>query len=163
MLKFKLEMVKSVDQRPSWDRYFMDIAYMVARRSTCLRRQTGAVIVLDKRILTTGYNGTPHGLKHCSDIGCLRERMGIPSGKQHELCRGLHAEQNAIVQAALYGVSISGGTIYTTHEPCSLCAKMIANGRLVKVIYAEEYPDELARSILEEANIERVHLDRIRG
>jgi dCMP deaminase len=144
--------------RPSWDEYFMEVAYTVARRSTCLRRQTGAVIVRDKRILATGYNGAPHGLAHCDEVGCLRDTLSVPSGSRHELCRGLHAEQNAIVQAASHGVSIAGGSIYTTHRPCGLCAKMIANARLEAVYYSEEYPDELAAQILEEAGIPVIHI-----
>ena len=125
--------------RPSWDDYFMDITHRVASRSTCLRRQVGAVIVLDKRILSTG---------------CLRERMGIPSGQRQEICRGLHAEQNAILQAALHGVSVAGGTLYVTHQPCITCAKMIINAGLERVVCAQSYPDELARSFLAEAGIE---------
>ncbi len=139
--------------RPSWDDYFMDIAQRVATRSTCLRRQVGAVIVLDKRILATGYNGAPRGLPHCEDTGCLRERLGIPSGQRQEVCRGLHAEQNAIIQAALHGVSVDGGTIYVTHQPCITCAKMIINAGIKRVICAQPYPDELARSFLADAGV----------
>lgn len=142
--------------RPSWDDYFMDITQRVATRSTCLRRQVGAVIVLDKRILATGYNGAPRGLPHCDETGCLRERMGIPSGQRQEICRGLHAEQNAILQAALHGVSVAGGTIYVTHQPCITCAKMIINAGIQRVVSAQPYPDELARSFLGEAGIELV-------
>ncbi len=142
--------------RPSWDDYFMDITQRVATRSTCLRRQVGAVIVLDKRILATGYNGAPRGLPHCDETGCLRERMGIPSGQRQEICRGLHAEQNAILQAALHGVSVAGGTVYVTHQPCITCAKMIINAGIRRVVSAQPYPDELARSFLGEAGIELV-------
>lgn len=149
-------------KRPSWDEYFLEVALSVAKRSTCLRRQTGAVIVKDKRILTTGYNGPPQGLMHCGETGCLREKFNISSGKQHELCRGLHAEQNAVVQAATYGVPISEGSIYSTHEPCSLCAKMIVNARLVRVAFIDEYPDELSRDILSEAGIEVLKLNFFR-
>ena len=140
--------------RPSWDDYFIDIAKHVATRSTCLRRYVGAIIVKDKRILSTGYNGAPRGLPHCNEIGCLREKLGIPSGQRQEICRGLHAEQNSIVQAALHGVTIQGGQIFCTHQPCVTCAKMIINAGIVKVVCAEEYPDELGRSMLAEAGIE---------
>lgn len=144
--------------RPSWDQYFMQITEVVAKRSTCVRRQVGAIIVKDKQIISTGYNGAPRGLDHCLDIGCLRERLGVPSGQRHEICRGLHAEQNAIVQAAYHGVCIRGGTIYSTHQPCFICAKMIINSGLLRVVYLEGYPDELASSIMKEADIELVAL-----
>ncbi len=144
-------------ERPSWDEYFVLIVAQVATRSTCLRRRVGAVIVKDKRILATGYNGAPSGIRHCAEVGCLREAGGIVSGQRHELCRGLHAEQNSIIQAALHGVSIQGATIYTTHQPCVLCAKMIVNSGIVRVCFLNPYPDELARSILTEAAVEQVH------
>jgi len=140
--------------RPSWDEYFVEIARQVATRSTCLRRSVGALIVRDKRILSTGYNGAPRGLEHCDVVGCLREKLGIPSGQRQEICRGLHAEQNAIIQAALHGVSIEGGTIYVTHQPCITCAKMIINSGIVRVVCANTYPDELARQMLDEAGVE---------
>ncbi|WP_003542748.1 deoxycytidylate deaminase [Desulfotomaculum nigrificans] len=142
--------------RPSWDEYFMEITRVVATRSTCLRRKVGAVIIKDKRILTTGYNGAPAGLAHCLEIGCLREQMGIPSGQRHELCRGLHAEQNALLQAAVHGIAIQGSTIYVTHQPCVLCAKMIVNAGIKKVVFAGDYPDELSLDIFKEANVELV-------
>ncbi len=142
--------------RPSWDEYFMEITRLVSKRSTCLRRKVGAVIVKEKRILTTGYNGAPRGLAHCIEIGCLREREGIPSGEKQELCRGLHAEQNAIVQAALYGISIEGGILYCTTQPCIICAKMIINAGISKIIYQEEYPDPLARRLLQEGKVEEI-------
>ena len=148
--------------RPSWDEYFMLIAYQVATRSTCIRRKVGALLVRDRRILTTGYNGPPTGLPHCIDVGCLRDRLGVPAGQRHELCRGLHAEQNALIQAAIYGVSVKGATLYCTHYPCSLCAKMLINAGVVKVVVAEEYPDELARQFFAEAGIE-VAVCRIHG
>jgi len=132
----------------------MQIAKQVATRSTCLRRHVGAVIVRDKRILATGYNGAPSGFKHCSETGCLREKLGIPSGQRQEICRGLHAEQNAIIQAALHGVSIRGSDIYVTHQPCITCAKMIINAGIKRVICAQPYPDELSRVFLEEAKVE---------
>jgi dCMP deaminase len=144
--------------RPSWDEYFMEIAAVVARRSTCLRRQVGAVIVKDKRLLTTGYNGAPQGLVHCGEVGCLREARHIPSGQRHELCRGTHAEQNAIVQAALHGVAIAGGTLYCTHQPCSACTKMIINAGMKRIVFACAYPDELAVQLAAAAGIESVHM-----
>jgi dCMP deaminase len=140
-------------KRPDWDSYFLEIADLVATRSTCRRRQVGAVLVRDKRILTTGYNGAPANLKHCLDIGCLREERGIPSGERQELCRGLHAEQNAIIQAALYGVPITGATLYVTCQPCITCAKMLINCKAIRIVIAGDYPDEFARSILAEAEI----------
>lgn len=139
--------------RPSWDQYFLKIAQVVAGRSTCLRRQVGALIVKEKRILATGYNGAPRGLAHCLDIGCQREEAGARSGTTHELCRGLHAEQNAIIQAAMHGVSIEGGVLYGTHQPCVLCTKMIINAGLVAVYYIEPYEDVLAERLLKEAGI----------
>jgi dCMP deaminase len=144
------------EQRPSWDEYFMQITQQVARRSTCLRRHVGAVIVKDKRILATGYNGAPSGFAHCSETGCMRENLHIPSGERQEICRGLHAEQNAIIQAALHGVSVAGADIYGTHQPCITCAKMIINAGIKRVICFDSYPDELARSFLEQAGIELV-------
>ena len=139
--------------RPTWDEYFMKIAEEVATRSTCLRRRVGAIIVKDKRILTTGYNGAPIGVPHCETAGCLREQLKIPSGEKPELCRGLHAEQNAIIQSAVYGVSIKEGTIYSTTQPCILCSKMIINAGIKDIVFRESYPDDLAVSILQEAGI----------
>jgi dCMP deaminase len=118
----------------------------------------GAVLVKDKRILTTGYNGAPHGLPHCLEVGCLREQLGIPSGERQELCRGLHAEQNAIIQAAYYGVSIEGATLYCTHQPCITCAKMLINAGIKKIIFEEPYPDELAEQMLREAQVELIKI-----
>ncbi|MEW6696544.1 MAG: deoxycytidylate deaminase [Bacillota bacterium] len=145
--------------RPSWDQYFMEITRVVATRSTCLRRKVGAIIVKDNRILTTGYNGPPSGLSHCEVVGCIRDKNKIPSGERHELCRGLHAEQNALIQAAVHGIAVEGGIIYVTHHPCVMCTKMIVNAKLDKVIIAGDYPDELARSILEEAGIKLVRFN----
>lgn len=142
-----------MDTRPTWDEYFMGIARLVASRSTCMRRQVGAVIVKDGNILATGYNGTPSGITHCSETGCLREKLKVPSGERHELCRGLHAEQNAIIQAAKHGVNISGGTLYCSNFPCVICAKMLINAGIVKVIYLSGYPDDLGREMLAEAGI----------
>ena len=139
--------------RPNWDEYFMGIAELISKRSTCLRRGVGAVLVRDRRILATGYNGAPSGMRHCLDIGCLREQMNIPSGERHELCRGLHAEQNAIIQAALHGVSVNGSTLYCTNHPCIICSKMMINAGIVRVIVHENYRDDLAEEMLKEAGI----------
>lgn len=139
--------------RPSWDEYFAEITKLVAKRSTCLRRRVGAVLVKDRRILTTGYNGSPAGLTHCAEIGCLREKLGVPSGEKSELCRGLHAEQNAIIQAALHGVNIKGAVLYVTHQPCVTCAKMLINAGITEIVTLGDYPDRLAREMLEEAGI----------
>ena len=139
--------------RPSWDEYFMEIAELVAKRSTCLRRQVGAVLVKDRRLLTTGYNGAPSGLPHCGEVGCVRQNLAIPSGQRHELCRGLHGEQNAIIQAAVYGVSITGATLYVTVNPCAVCAKMLINAGVKKIITRGIYPDPLAQELLDAAGI----------
>lgn len=140
--------------RPSWDEYFMDIAELVRTRSTCLRRKVGAVVVRDNRILTTGYNGAPPGAKHCDEVGCLREKMGIPSGERHELCRALHGEQNAVIQAAKYGISIEGATIYTTTYPCVICTKILISSGIRKIVFKEGYPDELSAKFLDESGVE---------
>jgi dCMP deaminase len=147
------------DNRPSWEDYFMDIAVLVSKRSTCIRRSVGAVIIKDKRILSTGYNGAPSGISHCLDVGCLRETMDIPSGERHELCRGTHAEQNAIIQAALYGVSIKDATVFCTNLPCSICAKMIINAGIKKIVYLYGYADSMSRDMLEEADINLIKLE----
>ncbi|MBI5968953.1 MAG: cytidine/deoxycytidylate deaminase family protein [Deltaproteobacteria bacterium] len=139
--------------RPTWEEYFMDITRLVAKRATCLRRQVGAILVMEKRILATGYNGAPSGLAHCLDIGCLRERDQVPSGERHELCRGLHAEQNAIIQAAFHGIRIQGATLYCTNLPCVICTKMIINAGIKEIIYDSGYADELAQQMLMEARI----------
>jgi len=144
--------------RPTWDAYFMDIAVLVAKRSTCLRRMVGALIVKDKRILTTGYNGAPSGIRHCIEIGCLRETMNVASGQRHELCRGIHAEQNAIIQAAYHGVSIRNATLYCTNLPCSICTKMVINAGIGRIYYLEGYADELSEAMLAEAKIEVIQL-----
>jgi len=146
------------DTRPSWDEYFMGITEMVAQRSTCLRRKVGAILVRDKRIIATGYNGAPTKVSHCLDIGCLREQQGIPSGERHELCRGLHAEQNSIIQAALHGFSIEGATLYCTNMPCSICSKMLINARIEKIYYKEGYADNLSSLLLAEAKVPVVQL-----
>lgn len=140
------------EKRPTWDEYFMQMAELTAKRSTCLRRHVGAVIVKDKHIVATGYNGAPRGLSHCDELGgCLREKLNVPSGEKHELCRALHAEQNAIIQAATLGQSIEGASIYITHQPCVICAKMIINAGIDKIVVKEGYPDELSMELLEEA------------
>lgn len=146
--------------RPTWDEYFASITRQVATRSTCLRRKVGAIIVKDKRILTTGYNGAPMGVRNCLEIGtCLREELGVPAGERHEICRGLHAEQNAILQSAYHGVQIRGSVIYSTTQPCALCAKMIINCGIKKIYYFEDYPDPLAIDLLDEAGVELIRLD----
>lgn len=139
--------------RPSWDEYFMGIAELVKERSTCLRRKVGAVIVLNNRILTTGYNGAPPGASHCEDVGCLREKMNIPSGERHELCRALHAEQNAVIQGAKYGISIEGATIYTTTYPCVICSKILIASGIKRIVYSGGYPDQLSGKFLDESGI----------
>jgi dCMP deaminase len=141
-------------KRPTWDEYFMAIAEQVATRSTCLRRKVGAVLVVDKRLLATGYNGAPSGVPHCSESGCLREQMAVPSGQRHELCRGLHAEQNAIVQAAKHGVSIGGATLYTTHHPCSMCAKVAINAGIRRIVSGHDYPDDLGKTLLAQGQVQ---------
>ena len=145
--------------RPSWKEYFIDIALLVARRSTCRRRRVGAITVRNKRILATGYNGAPSGLPHCLDIGCLREEMEIPSGERHELCRGLHAEQNVIIQAAYHGISIKGATLYCTNLPCSICSKMLINAGISDIIYQEGYADSMTEEMLSAAGVKIVQTD----
>ncbi len=144
--------------RPSWERYFMSIAQQVAMRSTCLRRQVGCIIIQEKRIVSTGYNGAPSGLPHCEDVGCIRESQGIASGERHELCRGLHAEQNALIQAAMHGTAVRGGTVYCTHKPCILCTKMLINAGVRRVYYAEGYQDTMADEMAREAEMELLPL-----
>jgi len=144
--------------RPSWDAYFMEITKLVSKRSTCVRRAVGAILVKDKRIIATGYNGVPRGLKHCEEVGCLREKLGIPSGERHEICRGLHAEQNAIIQAAVHGISIEDCVLYCTNQPCVICSKMLINAGIRKVMIESGYPDELYLALLKDAGIELIHL-----
>lgn len=139
--------------RPSWDEYFLEVASLVSRRATCMRRKVGAILVKDKRILATGYNGAPSGLKHCLDIGCIREKLKVPSGERHELCRALHAEQNALIQASLYGISVKGSILYATNQPCIICAKMLINAGIKDIVIAEGYPDKMAMDFLKEAGI----------
>ena len=139
--------------RPNWDNYFMEMAEVAEKRSTCTRRSVGAVITKDNRIMATGYNGVPTGIKHCAERGCLREQLNVPSGQRHELCRGLHAEQNAIIQAAHLGQSIAGGTLYCTTQPCVICAKMIINAGIRRIVIKQGYPDELSLEMLSEAGL----------
>ncbi|MFV9631951.1 MAG: deoxycytidylate deaminase [Methanosarcinales archaeon] len=143
-----------MDKRPTLDEYFMEIAEVVAKRSTCLRNKVGAVIVRDKRILSTGYNGAPRDMEHCLEIGCIRDQQNIASGTRHELCRAVHAEQNAIIQSALHGVSVEGATLYCTHQPCILCTKMIINSKIKRVVYSNKYPDDEAISFFKKADVE---------
>lgn len=145
--------------RPSWETYFMDITTLVAKRSTCTRRAVGAIIVKDKRILSTGYNGAPSGIRHCIEIGCLRDEMNVASGERHELCRGIHAEQNAIIQAAFHGVSIKDASLFCTNLPCSICAKMIINAGIKKIYYKAGYADTMSEEMLKEARVEVLKLD----
>jgi len=142
-----------MEKRPTWDEYFMNITREVSERSTCLRRKVGAILVRDKRILTTGYNGAPRNFKHCAEVGCLRDAKKVPTGERHELCRGLHAEMNALLQAAIYGVRIEGATLYSTTCPCSLCAKMLINAGIREIVTCEDYKDKLAKAMLAEALI----------
>ncbi|MCE5296505.1 MAG: dCMP deaminase family protein [Euryarchaeota archaeon] len=139
-------------ERPDNDTYFMRMAELVSTRSTCLRRKVGAVIVKEKRVLSTGYNGAPKGLKHCEEVGCVRENQHIASGTRHELCRGVHAEQNAVIQAAYFGVSIKDGTIYTTNYPCVMCAKILLNAGITEIVYKDDYIDPLSKEMLSETN-----------
>lgn len=139
--------------RPSWDQYFIDIAKLVATRSTCHRREVGAIIVKNKRILATGYNGAPSGLKHCLETNCLRDKLKIPSGQRQELCRAIHAEQNAILQAVVHHVDIKDSIVYATNQPCISCAKMLINAGVKEIVMADSYPDPLARKMFKEAGI----------
>lgn len=144
--------------RPSIDEYFIEIASVVAKRSTCMRNRVGAVIVRDKRIISTGYNGAPSNMQHCLDLGCIREQQNIESGTRHEKCRAVHAEQNAIIQAALHGVVTEGATLYCTHQPCILCAKMIINAKIKRVVYVTPYPDNDAIDFFKDAGVEVVQM-----
>jgi dCMP deaminase len=149
----KIRAKEAAPKRLGWDEYFMQLSMLVSKRSTCLRRHVGAVLVKDKRILATGYNGAPSGLAHCLDIGCLRQRLKIPSGERHELCRGLHAEQNAFIQASLYGISVKGASLYVTNQPCIICAKMLINAGIREIVIGDGYPDKMAMEFLKEAKI----------
>ena len=139
--------------RPTWDEYFLGIADLVSQRSTCLRRKVGAVLVRDKRILATGYNGAPSKIQHCAEVGCIRKMLNVPSGQRHELCRGLHAEQNAFLQAALHGSSVKDACLYATTQPCIICAKMIINAGIREVVIKGDYPDIMSKDLLKEAKV----------
>ncbi|HOD54821.1 MAG TPA: cytidine/deoxycytidylate deaminase family protein [Candidatus Cloacimonadota bacterium] len=152
-----------MENRPTWHQYFMEMAYLASQRSTCIRRKVGAVIVGDNQILATGYNGAPKHVRHCAETGCMRQQMNVPSGTMHELCRGVHAEQNAIVQSAINGTSIRNATLYCTNHPCSICAKMIINAEIRNVYIADDYPDPLAKEMFAEAGVELVLVDRENG
>ena len=141
------------NKRPTWDEYFLGIADLISKRSTCLRRSVGAVLVKDKRILATGYNGAPSKITHCEVTGCIREKLKVPSGQRHELCRGLHGEQNAFLQAALHGTSLKGASLYSTTQPCIICAKMIINAGIKEIIIKGDYPDKMSKELLREAKI----------
>lgn len=147
-----------------WDKRFMELTQKVAEWSSCYQenRHVGAIIVRDKRVLTTGYNGAPSGIKSCVERGeCLRKKLGIPSGTRHELCYAVHAEQNAIAQAAKLGVVLEGATLYCTHQPCVICAKMIINSGIKRIVYKEGYPDEFSIELLKEAGVETVQFDTL--
>ena len=141
------------NKRPGIDEYFMKMAHLAASRSTCLRRKVGAVIVKENRVLSTGYNGAPKGLPHCEEVGCLRKDKNIPSGQRHELCRGVHAEQNAIIQAAVFGTSIKDSKIYSTNLPCVVCTKLLINASITEIIYDDDYIDELAKEVLAQSDV----------
>ena len=147
-------------KRPDTDEYFLKVAAVVAERSTCRRHHVGAVAVRDKHILATGYNGAPAGFRDCLELGCLRDELEIPSGERHEICRAIHAEQNVIIQAALHGVSLEGSTIYATHTPCVLCAKMLTNARIRRYVSFGRYNDEAFIQLFREADIELDIKDR---
>ena len=147
--------------RPSWETYFLEITHLVSRRSTCRRRSVGAILVKDKRILASGYNGAPSGLPHCLEVGCLRELNQVPSGERHELCRGLHAEQNVIIQAARHGIPIQGAALYCTTMPCIICAKMIINAGITSVYYEEGYADELSEQLFRDAGVQLIHWESV--
>lgn len=149
-----------ISSRPSWDEYFMELAHVVKKRSTCLRRHVGAVLVKNKRILATGYNGAPSGLAHCAETGCTRTIMKIPSGQRHEMCRGAHAEQNAVAQAALHGVSTEGSDIYITAHPCSTCVKILINAGIKRIIFEGSYPDELAVELLNQSIVQVIKFEK---
>lgn len=148
-----------MEPRPTWQQYFMQMAALAAKRSTCLRRAVGAALVRDNQLIATGYNGSPKGIPHCSETGCLREQMGVPSGQKHELCRGVHAEQNAIIQAAINGSSTRGAALYCTHQPCSICARLIINAEIKTVYVADSYPDALSEQLFVEAGVELILLN----
>ena len=149
--------------RPSWHQYFMEMAYLAGTRSTCLRRKVGAIIVKDNQILSTGYNGAPKHIRHCAITGCLRDQLNVPSGERHELCRGVHAEQNAVIQAAINGTSIRGASLYCTNQPCVICSKILINAEIKTIYISEPYEDKLAQELLAEAEVEMNIVDRDTG
>jgi len=151
---------KSVRKRPTVDEYFSAMAELVSTRSTCIRRQIGAVIVQNNHVISTGYNGAPKDMPHCIEIGCLRDELGIPSGKQHEICRGVHSEQNAIIQCAIHGESTKNGTIYVTGFPCKICAKMIINSMIKRVVLSGHYSDTEGIDLLKQAGVEVVNMEK---
>lgn len=154
MPKKKIKKVKKrITKRPAWDEYFLEIAELVCKRSTCLRRRVGAIIVKDKRMLATGYNGAPRNLPHCSETGCLRDKLNIPPGERHELCRGLHAEQNALLQASLHGISVKDSVLYCTTQPCIICAKMLINAGIKEIIITTGYPDKMSMDFFSQAGV----------
>jgi dCMP deaminase len=152
-----------MNDRPTWQKYFMEMAYLASQRSTCLRRHVGAVLVRDNQILSTGYNGSPKNISHCSQTGCLREKLNVPAGEKHELCRGVHAEQNAIIQCSINGATTHNAVLYCTNQPCSICAKLIINAEIKTVYIADTYPDTLAEQMFREAGVEMIRYDRENG
>lgn len=148
-----------MENRPSWHQYFMQMAELASSRSTCLRRKVGAVVVKNNQIISTGYNGSPKRIRHCSETGCIRLQQNVPSGERHELCRGVHAEQNAIIQAAINGSSLQDASIYCTNQPCVICSKMIINAEIANIYIKEAYNDKLAQEMLQEAGVEMYQLD----
>ncbi|OGC05743.1 cytidine deaminase [candidate division WOR-1 bacterium RIFOXYA2_FULL_36_21] len=147
-----------MSKRPSWDDYFMKITQDVSTRATCVKRKVGAIIVKENRILATGYNGAPKDFSHCTSSTCIRKKLKVPSGQRHELCRGLHAEQNAIIQASVYGVKIEGGILYCTYQPCVICVKMMINAGIIRLVYSGGYPDKLALQMLKESKIKTIQI-----
>ncbi|MFW5790203.1 MAG: deoxycytidylate deaminase [Bacillota bacterium] len=147
-------------ERPDWDEYFMEMAELAAKRATCLRRKVGAVLVKNKKVLATGYNGAPMNIEHCETAGCLREEMEVPSGERHEICRGVHAEQNLVAQAAIHGVKTEDSTVYCTHQPCVICTKILINAGVKKIYFKHSYSDEFAEKLLEQSNIEFIKYEK---
>lgn len=142
--------------RPDWDEYFMEMAELAATRASCLRRKVGAVLVKNRKVLATGYNGAPKDIAHCEVTGCLREKMEVPSGQRHEICRGVHAEQNLVAQAAFHGVKTEGAAVYCTHQPCIICTKIMINAGVKKIYFKNAYADEFAEKLLKESKIELI-------
>ena len=154
---------KHKSTRPTWHVYFMKMAHLVSERSTCCRRQVGAILVKNNQVIASGYNGSPKHISHCTAKSCLREVNHVPSGERHELCRGVHAEQNTIIQAALNGVSLEGAVLYCTNFPCSICAKIIINAEIKYIYVAEDYPDALAKEMFAESGTEVILVDNDNG